>query len=173
VFTRAPHWSLFWTNWIHYTPLQPIFPSSTLILFSHLHLNLPSSLFPSVFPTKTTYGFFLLCPACTCPAQLIRLDLICLMIFRDEYKLWSSSPCNFLHSSVASSSLGQNILLRILFSKNTMSMFFPLCETKLHTNKRTPVTIMVLYILTFTFLDSRREDSEPNGSNHFLKLICS
>jgi hypothetical protein len=27
---------------------------------------------------------------------------------------------------------------------------------------------MVLYILTFTFLDSRREDSGPNGSKHWI-----
>jgi hypothetical protein len=49
--------------------------------------------------------------------------LICLMLSGDEYKFWSSSLCNFIHSRVTSSLLGSNILLRILFS-NTLSLRF-------------------------------------------------
>jgi hypothetical protein len=39
------------------------------------------------------------------------------MISGDEYKLLSSSLCNFLHSHVTTSLCGPNILLRTLFSK--------------------------------------------------------
>jgi hypothetical protein len=66
--------------------------------------------------------------------------------------------CNFLHSPVTSSLLGPSILLRTLFS-NTVSLFSSLnVRDQVSHSYKTTGRIMVLYILTFTFLDKRRED---------------
>jgi hypothetical protein len=57
VFTRALHWSLSWVRLIQSIPPHPVSLRSTVILFSHPRLGLPSVLFLYGFPTKILYPF--------------------------------------------------------------------------------------------------------------------
>jgi hypothetical protein len=72
-FKRARHLSSSWATSIKSMPLHYRSTSSRYILISsHLHLGLPSGLFPLGFPTKTMHARFLSYIRATCPAQLIQ-----------------------------------------------------------------------------------------------------
>ena len=84
----------------------------------------------------------------TCPAHLILLYFITRTILGEQYKSFSSSLCNLLHSPVTSSLLGPNILLNTIFS-NTLSFLSSrnIGDQVSHPYKTTD-KIIVLYILS-------------------------
>jgi hypothetical protein len=142
--------------------LAPTTPSNFLNI--HLNIILPSTSGSPQWPLSLRFPHQhpvhpLSSPIrATCPAHLIHLDFTTRTILGKEYRSFSSSLCNFLHSPVTSSLLGPNTLLNTLFS-NTLSLRSSLnvSDQVSHPYKTTD-NIIVLHILIFKFLDSNLED---------------
>jgi len=168
--TSARHLSLPWASSIQSTHPDSTSRRSILILSSHLRLCLPCGLLPIGFPTKILYTSLPYPISSTCPAHLILLDFIIRTILGEEYRLFSSSLCNFLHSPVTSSPLGPNILLNTLSLRSSLNV----SDQTSHPYKTTD-KITVLYILNFNFwiTNWKTKDSAPNDRKHSLTLICS
>ena len=93
-FTSARHLSLSRTRLIQSIPPHPTSWRSILILSSHLHLGLPSGLFPSGFHTKRLYALLLsLYVLHARPSHSSRLDL--------SNNIWWTVQISFLHSTVS------------------------------------------------------------------------
>jgi len=86
-FTKTHHWPLSWASCIQSPPSRPFSLRSVLILSFRLRLVLPSALSPSGLPTKILYAFVILPMRATCPAHLIILELLILIIFGEAYKV--------------------------------------------------------------------------------------
>jgi hypothetical protein len=112
------------------------------IHFNIILLVTPTSVFFQVLSLKL---YMIVSPIVFC--------LIILKIYVVEYKLWSSSLCNFLSFLHISSHCGTNILLRTLFLNPSLNVTNQVPQTHYPAD-----SIIVLYILIFVLLDSRRED---------------
>jgi len=120
-FIRAGHPSLFWARSIQSNPTAW---RSILVLFFHLRLGLPNSLFPSGFSTKTPYTPLLSPLRATCPAHLILLDFITRNVFGEECR----SLCRFLHYPVISSLLHPKCSPQHTILNHSQPTFLPQCE---------------------------------------------
>ena len=142
--------------------LNPVHTPTSHFLKIHLNIILPSTpvspsgLFPSGFPTKTLYMPLLSPHTCYMP--------------RPSHSSWFYHPnvtgwavqinklliCSFLNSTL--SLLDSNIFLNILFSHTSgLRSFLNVSDQVSHPYKTTGKFI-VLYILSFKFLDSELED---------------
>jgi len=85
VFTKAYHWPLPWTRWIQSTTFHPISLRSIIILFSYLHLRLPSGPFISGFPTKILYAFFISQMRAKCSVHLTLVAKTISMVIKRHF----------------------------------------------------------------------------------------
>jgi hypothetical protein len=76
VSTTTGHWPLSWARCIQSAPSLPLSLRFILILFSHALLGLPNDLFPSGFPIKILYAFFVSPVPATCLAHLFKTDFV-------------------------------------------------------------------------------------------------
>jgi hypothetical protein len=108
----------------HTTPFYFSVSNIHLILSSHICLGLSSKLLYFGFSTKILYAFLFSHMRATCTAHLILLDLIIITILGEEYKLRSSSLCNFIEPPVISSCLVK-ICSSVPVLKHPESVFLP------------------------------------------------
>ena len=112
-------------------------------------------LFTSVFHTKTLYVFLDCSIRATCPAHLSNLNLRFLITLGEEYNACSSTLCNFHHFPVISSLSAPNIFLSTLFL-NTLNLCSSLnVRDQVSQSYNAISNIIVLYVLTFSFLENR------------------
>jgi hypothetical protein len=100
--TSVRHLSLSWAIPIQSTYPHPTSCRSVIILSTHLHLGLPSGLFPSGFPHQEPIHPLPSPIRSTCSAHLIILDFITRTVLGEHYRSFSSSLSNLLYAWYAS-----------------------------------------------------------------------
>jgi hypothetical protein len=115
VLRRVNHLSLSWARWIQSHTLISI-----SILFSYVCLGPPNGIFHSGFPHKTSHAFLSFHMRYVLNYYIF-LNLVLVIMFGEEYKLWSSSLYRPLQPPVMLSHLGPHTPLSTLFW-NTLSL---------------------------------------------------
>lgn len=111
-FTRKLPRFLFWASWVQYTGSHSISLRYNLILFSCPCLNLPSDLCPPGL-LEVCMHFLSSSPYFMCSFSSLAYSII--LMFCEDYKLWSFSLFTFHHPSI---NFSLSPFLSLLFETN-------------------------------------------------------
>jgi hypothetical protein len=111
---------------------KPSFSLNSVLILRHLHLSVPSGLFPLWFHTKTLYPILL--SPCVLHALLFLFDLTTPITFVDKYMLWNTPFSSFSLTSYYFSALGSKYSPQQNSSQIPSVYIF--LKTKFHTHTK-------------------------------------